>query len=89
MVSYNFLISGKVQGVYYRKSVSEKLNKFGVSGYVKNLPNGNVEAEITFEEFSYDEVLHILKEGSEYSRVDYIKPLKIDKIYEDGFKVES
>jgi len=37
------IVEGKVQGVFYRQSTREKATAFGVSGTVKNLPDGNVE----------------------------------------------
>ncbi len=37
------LISGKVQGVYYRASAAKKAAALGVTGYAKNLPDGRVE----------------------------------------------
>jgi acylphosphatase len=35
-------VSGKVQGVYYRQSAKEKAQELGITGSVKNLPNGDV-----------------------------------------------
>lgn len=37
------LISGKVQGVYYRASAVKKANELGVTGFAQNLPDGRVE----------------------------------------------
>jgi acylphosphatase len=35
-------VSGKVHGVYYRRSTKEKASDFGITGFVKNLPDGSV-----------------------------------------------
>ncbi|MCL7944799.1 acylphosphatase [Marinobacter sp. ATCH36] len=37
------LISGKVQGVYYRASAAEKAQQIGVTGYAQNLSDGRVK----------------------------------------------
>lgn len=40
---WKMLISGKVQGVYYRASTEKEANRLGLSGYARNLPDGRVE----------------------------------------------
>ena len=37
-------ISGQVQGVFFRDSTRQKAEKLGLAGWVKNLPDGQVEA---------------------------------------------
>ena len=74
MKTYKFLISGLVQGVWYRKFVSENAKKKGFKGYVKNLDDGRVEAVANIEnENRLKEFLEILKEGSPKSRVEKIE----------------
>ena len=38
-----FIVSGKVQGVFFRASARTQAQELGLSGYAKNLPNGDVE----------------------------------------------
>ena len=38
----SIIVSGKVQGVFYRQSTKEKARELEVKGFVKNLPDGNV-----------------------------------------------
>lgn len=87
MKNYKFIISGKVQGVYYRKSVALNANKLNFSGMIKNLSNGNVEAVVSCEDERVVEFIKILKEGSLYSKVTDIKQSIVDKQCSNGFKV--
>ncbi len=83
-MTYKFIVSGKVQGVWYRKFVSENAKKAGFKGYVKNLDNGDVEAVANIEnDEKLNEFIEILKEGSPYSEVSNIK---YEKIIDQDFK---
>ena len=86
---YRFIISGKVQGVFYRKSVSQEMMKRQFKGYIQNLSNGTVEvvAEIFDDEF--DTFMDILKEGSLMSHVEDITYEVIDDaaFNTDGFEI--
>ena len=44
MVRYRVLISGEVQGVFFRDTCRRMAREHGVSGWVRNLPDGQVEA---------------------------------------------
>ena len=44
MVRYRVLISGRVQGVFFRDTCRRLAAQHGVSGWVRNLPDGRVEA---------------------------------------------
>ncbi len=44
VVRYRVLISGRVQGVFFRDSCRRLAEQHGVAGWVRNLPDGRVEA---------------------------------------------
>lgn len=87
MKSYKFIIQGKVQKVYYRKTVCENAIKENFNGYVKNLPNGDVEACVTCSENELERFIEILQIGSVNSKVTNIIQSSIDDIFTNGFIV--
>ncbi len=89
MESYRFLITGTVQHVYYRKFVSQALMRQQVQGYVRNLPDGQVEVIARLWEEDVDAVLATLNQGSPASEVEAISTevLENDDIVYDGFEI--
>lgn len=43
MAAARFLVSGRVQGVFYRASTREQAQQLGLTGHARNLPDGCVE----------------------------------------------
>ncbi len=89
MELYRFIIFGRVQGVYYRKFVSQAAMKKQIRGYVKNLPDGTVEAVAELIEEDLDDFLDLLRKGSPLSHTDEISHTLIDEadLVYDGFEV--
>jgi len=44
VVRYRVVLSGRVQGVFFRDTCRRRALEYGVSGWVRNLPDGRVEA---------------------------------------------
>jgi len=69
---YNITVKGIVQGVWYRKSTLEKAIILGVSGFVKNLPNGDVYLEAEGSEQQLKSLLEWCAIGPEYAEVKQV-----------------
>ena len=89
MECLKFIVKGKVQGVWYRKYTSINFNRNNIVGYVKNLPNGDVEVVVRKDEDTdIQKVLEILKEGSPNSKVEEIIMSECDEDIEFGNRFE-
>ena len=62
-------VSGTVQGVFFRASTAEEANRLGVSGWVRNLPDGRVEAVFEGTESSVDAAVEWCRRGPERAAV--------------------
>ncbi|WP_187648412.1 acylphosphatase [Nitrosophilus labii] len=87
MKTYRFLISGRVQGVWYRKYTKEVADNLDIGGYVRNLPDGRVEVVATLKDEQFEEFLKALKKGPPLARVDNIDIEKFDEIYNGDFEI--
>ena len=63
MIRKRMLISGRVQGVYYRDTCRRIARQHGVAGWVRNLPDGRVEAVLEGDENPVAVVLAWCGEG--------------------------
>ena len=71
-VSYLAHVSGKVQGVYFRASSQQVAIEHGLSGYARNLTNGDVEVLMCGEQHNVEKMLKWLEIGSPDSEVEHV-----------------
>ncbi len=67
---FNILVSGKVQGVFFRASTKDQAVLFGIKGFVRNESNGDVYIEAEAEENQLNEFLKWCGRGPSRARVD-------------------
>jgi len=86
---YKFLIFGKVQGVFYRKYVSQAMMKKQYKGYIQNLDDGTVEVVAEVFDDDFDTFMGILREGSLLSSIEDIQYEIINdaEFTTDGFEI--
>ena len=68
-VSYIAHVSGKVQGVFFRVSSQQKAIDYGLSGYARNLADGDVEVFLSGEEENVEKMLAWLQHGPDQADV--------------------
>jgi len=62
-VRAHVIVSGRVQGVFFRAETKEKAKELGVFGWVKNLSEGRVEAVFEGERATVEEMVKWAKSG--------------------------
>jgi len=73
VVRAHLYISGRVQGVFFRDSVQRLARKLKVVGWVRNLPDGRVEAVFEGDEENVKRMIEFCKRGPPAARVDDVK----------------
>lgn len=84
---YDIYITGKVQGVFFRKHTTEKAKKEGINGFVKNMPDGSVYIEAEAPESTLNELVDWCKTGSPDANVENVEYHKSEIKGFDNFQV--
>lgn len=75
---------GRVQGVYYRASTEQQARELGLTGWVRNLPDGSVEAQLQGSERDVDALVRWAHDGPPAARVDRVDVHDIDPVEGDS-----
>ena len=87
MKTIRLIIKGKVQGVFYRATAKDVADLFGVKGWVRNLPDNNVEITATAGEDILQKFIGWCKQGSPKARVDEVIVEELTLQEFSGFKI--
>lgn len=72
MVRYRVLVAGRVQGVFFRDTCRRLAQQYGVAGWVRNLPDGRVEAVFEGRAEDVDRLLDWAHHGPRHAVVDHV-----------------
>jgi len=72
-IARRFYVSGRVQGVGFRYFVQDAAAREGVTGYVRNLPDGRVEALVEGDLEAVTRVERAIRMGPGGARVDRVE----------------
>jgi len=81
------IVSGWVQGVFYRATCAAVARELGLGGYVRNLPDGRVEAAFEGPEADVDAMVAWCRHGPDLARVDGVEIVPEPLRGEVGFRV--
>ncbi len=76
-------ITGRVQGVFFRAYTRDAAHTIGVTGWVRNLPDGRVEAVFEGEPDKVERMIEWCRKGSPMSRIESVDLL--EEIYTGDF----
>lgn len=72
------VVSGRVQGVFFRQHTMERARELGLRGYVRNLPDGKVEAVAAGLRKKIGEFIAFCKKGPDSARVEDVRVAELD-----------
>jgi acylphosphatase len=81
------VVSGRVQGVFFRDSCREQARAEGVAGFVRNLMDGSVEAEFEGPPATVDRMVAWCREGPPRARVDEVTVERVAVVGGGSFRV--
>lgn len=87
MIARRVLVAGRVQGVFFRASCAEEAVAAGVSGWVRNLPDGRVEACFEGEPGPVEHMVGWCHEGPPSARVTTVEVHEAAPTGAQGFEV--
>ncbi len=83
----HLIVDGVVQGVGFRFFTERTARRYGLSGWVRNLPDGRVEIEAEGEEGVLNAFLKDVNQGPSFSRVTHVGVEKIPAPGHRSFEV--
>lgn len=86
MAAARFLVSGRVQGVFYRASTRDEARRLGLSGYARNLADGRVEVLAQGEAGAIEALAQWLQHGPPLASVaEVVREVAEDEPARSGF----
>lgn len=87
MRTINAIVSGTVQGVFFRDNTCKEAKRLGITGWVRNNSDGTVELEATGTKVNIRKLVEWLHIGSEQAEVTGVKVFDVSEKVFDGFTI--
>ena len=73
MTRVHLVVSGRVQGVFYRASAQQEAMRLGLTGEIRNLPDGSVEVIVEGMKESVEDFIEWCRQGPPAARVEHVR----------------
>jgi acylphosphatase len=87
MKTIRLTIKGKVQGVFYRATAKDVADLIGIKGWVRNLPDNNVEITATASEETLQKFINWCKQGPPKAKVEDVTVEELSPEEFNGFRI--
>ena len=81
------IVTGRVQGVWFRDGCRERARSEGVNGFARNRGDGAVEVELEGPEPAVERVIAWCRVGPARARIDAVDVERIAPVGEAGFRI--
>ena len=88
MKNLKIIVSGKVQGVFYRASARDAASQLGIKGYARNEPDGRVLIEAEGEEEALEKFVAWCRKGPPRASVDEVTVKENDLMNFTSFEIK-
>jgi acylphosphatase len=82
------VVSGSVQGVFFRTETRDRARSLGIAGWVRNVPDGTVEAAFEGDDERVDSMVEWCRRGPQGARVDHVEVEWAEPEGEVGFSID-
>ena len=80
-------VRGRVQGVFFRAEARARAESLGVAGWIRNLPDGRVEAVFEGEDEHVESMVEWCRRGPAGAKVEEVDVERQERVGETGFRV--
>jgi acylphosphatase len=84
----DIVVTGRVQGVFYRAAMREQAERLQVNGWVRNEPDGTVTAHLEGSPGAVSELLEWCETGPTAAQVDDVRSRAVEVIGANGFNAD-
>ena len=81
------VVHGRVQGVFFRGSTQDEAQRAGIDGWVRNLPEGAVEAVFEGEPAAVEQLVAYCQRGPSWAQVAHVDVIEEAPEGERGFRI--
>jgi acylphosphatase len=87
MTARHVSVTGRVQGVFFRAWLRDQATELGVTGWVRNCPDGRVDSHIEGDEAAVEQLINRLHRGPPAAKVDDVHTWDVETFDYEDFEI--